>query len=102
MILRFFILVFVVTLTLQGDEISTLISKIQHSKSSQKRLLVNELKLKLKGVKASKRAEVIAKLRKGAHFKHKRGLHNSNRTHKKLQRGKTTSSTQNHQQRGHK
>lgn len=70
MVLRFFLLFFFITTTLGADEISALISKIHHAKSSQKRLLINELKLKLKGVNASKRDEAIQNLRKNMHINH--------------------------------
>ena len=90
MLLRFFVLLYMITLTLDGDEISSLISKIQHADTTQKRVLINELKLKLRGEKASKRADVIAKLRGGSRFHHQHSIHN---TTIKVQRGKTTAST---------
>ena len=99
MVFRFFVVVSIMFSTLYADEISELISEIQHANSSQKRLLINELKVKLKGAKASKRAEVIAKLRKGAHFS---AQHNGSRVHIHIQSGKTVVSSQNHKLRGHK
>jgi hypothetical protein len=57
-----------ITVTLRADDISELILQIQHSKSSQKRVLINQLKLKLKGMNASKRADAISNLRKSTHF----------------------------------
>lgn len=73
-------LIFTIT---QADDISTLITKIKSAKKSQKRVLINKLKLLLKDSNIQTRNKVFLKLKKSYHkqYKHK-NTHINN--HKKL------------------
>ena len=66
-----FILILLVNILL-GDEISILITKIQHSQPSQKRVLINQLKIKLRNTNQQTRVKAMQKLR--LHQQHRGGL----------------------------
>ena len=69
---------FAIELETQHLEISTLISKIKTAKSSDRRLLINELKIKLRDVNQEHRIKAMQELRKSLHS-------NSNQTGQNFQ-----------------
>jgi len=100
MVLRFLLIFYTTTIFLGADEISELVSKIQHSENSQKRILLNKLKEKLKGANNSKRVKVISALRKGMHTQHTLS-HSRIESHHYI-KNKTSTSTKQHSRYGKK
>jgi hypothetical protein len=67
-----------------ADDISNLISKIKVAKISEKRLLINQLKLKLRGLNSQKRLKIINELKVKHYQKRYHSYKDSRRKHSSL------------------
>jgi hypothetical protein len=80
------------------EDITTLISKIKTAKVSQKRVLINQLKLKLRSVNKQKRINIINQFKqyRNRHHNHNlRKINNQTKQHNNIQ---NISTHQNHSQ----
>jgi hypothetical protein len=68
-----------------GDEsldVTTLVSKIKDAKPSEKRVLINELKVKLRSMNQETKNEVMSQLRRSNNMQNTKSQHMNQNTHK--------------------
>ena len=96
---RYFIVMVLLVTLVDGDEISLLISQIKSAPASQKRVLTNQLKQKLRHTNKQTRQNAIEKLRGRNHPKHQRKRVHIIKAHNNSQNLKTQQNK--HQKRIH-
>lgn len=77
----------------ENSDISTLVSKIKTAKSSEKRVLINELKVRLRHMNQETKNDVMSQLRKSNNIQNTNSKHmyqNTNSKHIQQNRPKNT------------
>jgi len=86
-LLKLIIIVFLFILSLNANDISTIMSNIKNAKPSEKRVLINKLKIMLRNSNSQIRNKMISKIQK-THGKQKHKMQNRKMLHgtnKKIQ-----------------
>ena len=97
--LKVLLLMFFCFNLLYGDDIADLISHIKSADSSQKRELINKLKIRLRDVNTHERQKIVKQLRHQYHHKNinkQNALHKQNRQHKNEQNTHHSKKIKNH------
>jgi hypothetical protein len=77
------LIAFLLISSLKADDISNLMSQIKSANTTDKRLLINKLKVMLRNSNTQTRTHIISKLRHESNIKrHQTRLHNNDMQHK--------------------
>ena len=82
-----------------ADDMSSLISQIKNANPSQKRELINKLKLRLRDANAQTRQKIVKNLK---HKYHSKNINKQNGSHKQIQQHKNNSQKIKNQQKNNR